>query len=170
MVINEMFCEERINGNFEMPPVTWILVADRSRAKLFHALPDGQSPYPTLGCWSHAAGRLQPRDRDSDEPGRVVHPAGYVSAVEPHEDRDHVEARRFSKELVSHLESLRQEHRFDQFVVIAPPGFLGVLRDSWTPSLRSMIARELNLDLSGLPDSELQKRLESLDLNGNSKP
>ena len=147
-----------------MSPVTWILVADRSRAKLLHVLPDGKVPYPTLGCWIHEAGRLQPRERDAEEPGRVIHPAGYASAVEPHEDRDHVEARRFAKELVNHLEHLRQEHRFDRFVVIAPPGFLGVLRESWTPSLHSMIIRELNLDLSGLPETELQKRLESLDI------
>ncbi len=147
-----------------MPPVTWILVADRCRAKLLHALPDGQGPYPTLGCWSHEAGRLQPRERDAEEPGRVIHPAGYASAVEPHEDRDHVEARRFAKELVDHLEHSRQERRLDRLLVIAPPGFLGVLRDAWTPSLHAMIDREWNLDLSGLSEADLQRRLESLNL------
>ena len=145
-----------------MTQVTWILVADRCRAKLLHVLPEGQGPYPTLACWSHEAGRIQPRERDAEEPGRIIHPAGYASAVEPHEDRVHVEARRFSKELVNHLEQCRQEHRFDRLVVIVPPGFLGVLRESWTPSLHSMIVGELNLDLTGLAEADLQKRLQSL--------
>ncbi len=145
-----------------MPQVTWILVADRCRAKLLHILPEGQGPYPTLACWSHEAGRLQPRERDADEPGRIIHPAGYASAVEPHEDRDHVEARRFAKELVNHLEHSRQERRFDRLLVIAPPGFLGVLRDAWTPSLQAMIEHEWNYDLAGLTDAALQRRLEGL--------
>lgn len=145
-----------------MNQVTWILVADRSRAKLLHVLPEGQGPYPTLACWSHEAGRIQPRERDAEEPGRIIHPAGYASAVEPHEDRDHVEARRFAKELVGHLEHSRQERRFDRLFVIAPPGFLGVLRDAWTPSLHAMIVREWNHDLAGLTEAALQRRLEEL--------
>lgn len=145
-----------------MSTIHWILIADRSKAKLVHALPDGQGPFPTLQCFVHEAGRLQPRERDSDEPSRVVHPAGYVSALEPHEDRDHVEATRFAAELVAHLERSRQEGRFDQLTVIAPPRFLGVLRDTWTPSLRKMIHLELHHDLMSLTAAELQKRLDEL--------
>ena len=153
-----------------MAKVTWILVADRSRAKLLHQLSGGQGPYPTLSCWSHEAGRLQPWERDAEEPGRIIHPAGYASAVEPHEDRDHVEARRFAKELVDHLELSRQEHRFDRLLVIAPPKFLGVLRQSWTPSLEAMIDGEWNEDLAGFSEADLQRRLEALETTESKLP
>jgi protein required for attachment to host cells len=125
-------------------------------------LPDGQGPFPELACFVHEAGRLQARERDDDKPGRVNHSAGYPSAVEPHEDRDHVESRRFATELANSLEHRRQENRFDQLIVIAPPKFLGVLRDAWTPSLRNMISLEFHQDLMTLPDAELQQRLEEL--------
>jgi protein required for attachment to host cells len=148
--------EERI-----MSGVTWILVADRSRAKLLHRLPDGQVPYPTLHCWSHGPGRVRVSDRKSDQPGRVAHPAGYYSALEPHEDLDHVEARRFAAELTSYLEGCRLENRFDDLIVVAAPKFLGTLRESWSPVLGRMVVRELNADVTGLSDANLQSYLES---------
>jgi protein required for attachment to host cells len=145
-----------------MANVSWILVADRTRARLLHVLPHEQEPFPTVACFTHAAGRLRPRERDSDEPSRVVHPAGHASALEPHEDREHVEAVRFAAELVDYLERSRQDGRFDRLIIIAPPKFLGVLRNAWTPSLQRMVEREETHDLLGLSDVELQVRLEDL--------
>jgi protein required for attachment to host cells len=145
-----------------MAMVRWILVADRTRGRLLHALPAGRGPFPTLACFVHEEGRLQSRERDTDEPGRVIHPAGYVSAVEPHEDQDLVQAKRFAAQLVAHLERSRQERRFDQLIVIVPPKFLGVLRDAWTPSLQNMIQSEIAQDLMPLSDAELQRRLDEL--------
>lgn len=142
--------------------VTWILIADRTKAKLVHVLPHGEGPFPELASLAHEAGRLQPRERDSSKPGRVIHPAGYASAVEPHEDRDHVESRRFAAEIVHHLDHCRQEGRFDQLMVIAPPKFLGVLRDAWPPPLQKLVHREIDQDLMTVPVAELQRRLEEL--------
>ncbi len=85
-----------------------------------------------------------------------------MSALEPHEDTNHVDARRFASELVTYLEQHRQAHRFDRLFVIAPPKFLGVLRDSWTPSLKRLIQDEVDLELTTLTDAELQQRLEKV--------
>lgn len=145
-----------------MGTVDWILVADRTRAKLFHAIPGGHGPFPVLACFTHEQGRLLPQERNTDKPGRAVHPAGWTSAVEPHEDADHVENRRFAAELVSYLERGRLERRFDRLTVIAPPKFLGVLRDAWKSSLKPLIGTEIPQDLMQLSDAELQQRLESL--------
>ena len=142
--------------------VTWILVADRTKAKLLHALPHGQGPFPELASLVHEAGRLLPHERDSAEPGRVIHPAGYASAVEPHEDRDHVESKRFAAEIVNYLDHCRQEGRFDQLMVIAPPKFLGVLREAWPPPLKKLVHLEIDQDLLTVPAAELQRRLEEL--------
>ncbi|MFO0918784.1 MAG: host attachment protein [Planctomycetaceae bacterium] len=142
--------------------ITWILIADRTKAKLLHVLPHGQGPFPELASLIHEAGRLQARERDSSEPGRVIHPAGYASAVEPHEDRDHVESKRFAAEIVHHLDHCRQESRFDQLIVVAPPKFLGVLRDAWTPLLRRMVQLEVHQDLMTISATDLQRRLEEL--------
>lgn len=145
-----------------MEKTCWILVADRAKARLLHALPDGQGPFPVLKCYVHEEGRRRDKDRDSAEPGRVIHPAGYVSAVEPHEDRNHLEARKFASILIDDLERNSLENRFDQLMVIAPPKFLGVLREAWYPDLKKKIFLEVSQDLMPLSDAELQQRLEGL--------
>lgn len=145
-----------------MPTIDWILVADRSRARLLHVLPQGARPWPTLASFIHAAGKLNRQDRETDVPGRMQLPGGPRAAVEPHEDPEHAEARRFAAQLAAHLDRARQEGRFDRLIVVAAPMFLGVLRESWPPPLRSRIALEVDRNLAGLSDSVLQVRLSSL--------
>jgi len=145
-----------------MLTIDWILVADRSRASILHALPHGLRPYPTVANFIHAEGRLLPQERDSDVSGRIQHPGGARSTIEPHEDRWHVESRRFAKELADVLERDRQNSRFDRLLVIAPPVFMGVLRETWPTLLRECIAIEVTQDLMPLPEKELQSRLSEI--------
>lgn len=145
-----------------MSTVDWILVADRSRAVVLHALPNGIGPFPVLSSYLHAEGRLRSQDRDSDVWGRVQHPGGARSTVEPHEDRWHVEASRFAKELVGTLEHEFRNGRFERLVVIAPAPFLGVLRAEWPQLLRNCIIKEQVENLLGMPESERQKKLAEI--------
>jgi len=145
-----------------MLTVDWILVADRSRGIVLHALPHGVRPYPTLASFVHVEGRQTPQERDSDVSGRIQHPGGARSTIEPHEDRWHVEARRFAKKLADFLEHDSLNGRFDRLIVIAPPAFLGVLREAWPPHVRDRIVCEIDDDLLPLPESELQTRLANI--------
>ncbi len=145
-----------------MSPIDWILLADRSRAVVLHALPDGMRPFPVLASYIHAEGRLRPQDRDSDVSGRVQHPGGARSTVEPHEDRWHVEARRFARQLADTLEKEHGQQRFERLVVIAPAPFLGVLRAEWSPALRACIIREQVENLLAIPESDRQERLAEI--------
>jgi protein required for attachment to host cells len=145
-----------------MPSVDWVLVADRSRARILHLLPDGLLPLPTLASFIHPEGHLAPQDRDSDVAGRLQLPGGPRSAVEPHEDRWHVEATRFAKQLAESLDRDRQQNRFDRLFVIAPPALMGVLREAWPSLVRTRIAGEFTEDLLPLPEQELQQRLSKL--------
>lgn len=150
--------------------VDWVLVADRSRAKVLHVLPEGQKPWPVLASFMHVEGKQLPQDHDSDAPGRIFLPGGARSAVEPHEDRAHVEARRFATQLGDLLEHDRQERRFDRLFVVAAPMFLGVIRNCWPDTLRRTVAHEIDLDLMGLDDHALQDRLMQLLAEANGRP
>ncbi|MDP1797636.1 MAG: host attachment protein [Planctomycetaceae bacterium] len=142
--------------------VDWILLADRSRANILHALPDGLQPFPTIVSLIHGEGRLHPQDRDSDAAGRIQLQSGARSATEPHEDRRHVEARVFAKQIVEYLEQASRDRRFDRLFVVAPPEFLGVLRETWPHLLHRKIVREVNANLTQLPQAELQTRLAEI--------
>lgn len=145
-----------------MPSVDWILIADRSRAVIVHALPEGAHPFPTLASYVHSEGRLRPQDRDSDVRGSVLQPSGAHSTIEPHEDRWHVEARRFAKQLVEALEHEHQNRRFDRLMIIAPAPFMGVLREAWPRDLQACILAERTENLLPLSESERQSRLAEI--------
>lgn len=142
-----------------MTSIDWILIADRSRAVILRALPDSTHPFATVASFVHSEGRLRPRDQESDVPGSVQHPGGARSTVEPHEDRWHVEARRFAKELADTLDLELQKRHFERLVVIAPAPFLGVLRDEWPPRVRACIITDRIESLLTLSESDRQERL-----------
>lgn len=142
-----------------MTTVDWILVADRSQASILHVLPNRMAPLPIIERFDHPEGRLTGRDLYSDASGRIQLAGKARTAVEPHEDHKHVDSRRFAKELVDALEHHRQERRFDRLFVIAPPMFLGILRESFSTALRETIIAEIPKELTQLTESDLQSRL-----------
>ncbi len=142
--------------------VDWILVADRGRARVLHAIPDA-TVFPTLMTFVHPEADLKRSELESDTPARVRQMAGVPgSTIEPHTDHKHLTAERFAHELTEHLEKARQEGRFERLFVVAPPLFLGELRKSWKHPLAAMVAGEVDKDFSGLRDHELMEHLRSV--------
>lgn len=140
--------------------VDWILVADRGRARVLHAIP-GATVYPTLATYLHPESDLTRQQGESDSPGRMALEGSARSTFEPHTDHKHLTAERFAHELTEHLEKARQEGRFDRLFVVAPPLLLGELRKSRKQPLNAMVAGEVDKDLSGLGDHELMEHLRS---------
>ena len=140
--------------------VTWILIADRGRARVF-----SRDLY--LDKWSKVAsfdfpeGRLREGETRTDRPSSISVGDGR-SAPEPHSDFRHTTAANFSRELVDYLEKGRQAKAFDLLWILAPPLFLGELRDHLPNTLRSLVRREWPKDLTGHPDSQIPGELEQL--------
>jgi protein required for attachment to host cells len=141
--------------------VDWILVADRGRARVLHAIPDA-TVFPTLVTFVHPEADMKRSDLESDASGRTRQPGEARTALEPHTDHKHLTAERFAHELTEHLEKARQEGRFERLFVVAPPLFLGELRKSWKHPLAAMVAGEVDKDFSGLSDHELMEHLRSV--------
>ena len=141
--------------------VDWILVADRARARVLHAVP-GVAVFPTIAGFVHPEGDMTRGETESDASGRIQLPGSARSAFEPHTDHKHLTAERFARELTEYLEKARQEGRFNRLFVVAPPLFLGELRKSWKAPLAAMVVSDLDKDLSGMGDHELMVHLRSL--------
>ena len=142
--------------------VDWVLVADRSRARIFKTPTDQKGHFPLHATFAHEEGRLQRHEMESDSPGRVYRQGGSRSGVDPHEDPEHRESRKFAAELSVYLDKACQEHQFDRLIVVAPPTFLGILRDHWTVPVQACIAHEIHKELAGLSDSHVQTRLADI--------
>lgn len=108
-----------------------------------------------IGRLSDPLARLHDRDFKSDRPGvfdRAAPGGGRRGAVARHgtggerRPRRH-EAELFARTIAEQLEQARARHEFDRLVVVAAPGFLGMLRRALPAALRAQVAAEVRKDL-----------------------
>lgn len=150
------------NKNHKPTITEWVLVADRHQAKVYQVTEGAKPAWPCVAMLTHAESRLQPRELETDAPGRVILPGGARSAVEPHEDRVIVEAKKFARQVVDQLDHDRQAQKFHRLYIVAEPTFLGILRETLPNPLKVLVVHEQSCDLVELDDHELTKRLKSL--------
>ncbi len=131
-----------------------IVVADQAEARFYDTEPPDAALHPA-GRLSEAQARLHDRDLVSDRPGRVFDHApgpGRRGAVAHHatggerRPHRHVELL-FARRIAEALALARSQGRIDRIVLMAEPGFLGLLRQVLPPGLGSSIAAEVPKDL-----------------------
>jgi len=110
--------------------ITWILVADASRARVLR-LNSNESAPKVVDERHHPASRAKASDLVAGDRGRTQprnrnDPRGAAMAYStpPKE----VEAEAFAREITDHLRLALARNEYDHLVLVAPPEFLGVLR------------------------------------------
>lgn len=146
-----------------MPTTTWIVAADSSRARLFE-ITEPDRRLRTVEEFDHPKGRANNRELVSDADGRFpakhVGPGGDSSGqrVAPVEHRTEL----FSKTLARYLDKARSRHRYDKLYLIAPPEFLGLMRENLTKEVRKAVAEEINKDLSWFDARDIERYVKPL--------
>lgn len=138
---------------------TWVLVADAARATVLENKGRGTGLHAVDGLSfthdsdaSHELGRDRPsRTHQSVGPGR--------SSVEPKSDPHTEQKRDFARILADALASGHARHAFDKLVVVAPPAFLGMLRDALPKPVADLVTAEIAKDLTKTPVIELAEHL-----------
>lgn len=162
---------------------TWIVVADRSRARIFtpvegeHTPLDeivhfagragfvGEEKYPAetldeVEDLVHPESEQMRQELEPDHPGRTKKSPGTSSAYETtHTDTRHQTAEDFAREIVDRLDHARQENQFDRLILVSPPLFLGVLRKKLPHALKSLVAHEIDKDFIKLSAQEIRSHL-----------
>jgi protein required for attachment to host cells len=138
---------------------TWILLADAASARLYVS---GERPgdWTLLRQLEHAESRMRPSELLSDKPGRVKQSTGSRAALEPPTPRKKVEAERFARELAQVLDEGVVSGGCERLVLVAPPAFLGVLRDKLPPRVAARVSDVIEKDYLHLDQPTLKKRLE----------
>jgi protein required for attachment to host cells len=141
---------------------TWILVADSAHAKLFTTeLPE--TPWSLVKEFDNPDGRKTSHEIDpSSPPGRmqVAKSLGAQrSAMEPHSTPKEAAAGRFAHELAAFVQNGRNTSQFDKVVLVAPPHFLGQLRELMAAHLGAALAKSIDKDLVACNGAELRERL-----------
>lgn len=132
-----------------------IVVADQSEAD-FYELEQRDKPPRLVQRLEDPDAHLHDRDLKSDRPGRLFTPAqgtgGRRGAVTHHSTGGEsgprkVEARRFARRITAALDEERRQHRYDRLVVMAPPAFLGLLREEMPAAVGDLLSAEVGKDL-----------------------
>lgn len=128
---------------------TWIVVADRSRARLFEETRLPRS-VQEIADFVNPAGRARHGELTSDAEGRSRSTGLSTRAhsESPGTTADVHEAERFSREFAEYLEHARNEHRYQRLWLIAAPKFLAMLRQSLSREAHKLVEEAIDKDLS----------------------
>jgi protein required for attachment to host cells len=140
---------------------TWIVVAHEAGARVFESRGTG-SGLDLLEEIEHPLGRARDGEIDSDRPGRSFRKdsgdprrAAMSRSEGPH---DHAVAG-FARDLAERLQQGRVSNRFRRLVLVAPPRFLGLLRQSLDTPTADLVIGSLNKDLARADEAELIEQL-----------
>lgn len=140
--------------------VTYVLVADGARARLYLNEGPGKGLRPVSGATHKADLHHHARDVKSDKPGRAVDAGtGQRSAMEPHQDWHRFEKHKFAREMAKLLDSAAAGKAFDRLILVAPPATLGDLRMELGEQTAKLVSGELAKDLTRHPEHELPQHL-----------
>lgn len=133
---------------------TWIVVADASQARVFD--PDGPNgKWVVVQQFSHLESREQGQDLRGNRPDQIQHAEEKdIRGPQPERFFD-VEDDRFAKEICEALTRSVSANAFRNLVLVAPPRFLGRLRQHLTPAIRPRVRAEIAKDYSSLKPHEL---------------
>ena len=131
--------------------VAWVLLADARHGRLLCC---GLTPQDR--CHVDECDSIQNDWPGHDHPrsGPLRKPTGASYGIEDDEVREPTS--RFARQVVAWLHHKMDEHEIERIVILAPPHFLGALRDEHPAHLRGK-AIERKGELMNVPTSELAK-------------
>lgn len=147
-----------------VPPNTWIVVCDRTRARIFDSIWPHEKAWSEVAALVHPEARQHERDTISDGPGSFAESAGGHHAGDPQTDFRHRTAEAFARQVVEHLEEHRLRDDFGELVIVAPSVFLGVLRETLPAPLAKLVRVEVDKEYVQLTPREMQERLHKLNV------
>jgi protein required for attachment to host cells len=132
---------------------TWILVSDASRARVFSFDKD-DGPWRLVEQLEHPLGRARTSDLVSDRAGRQRQIGPPLSQqTDPAEQESH----RFAEKLCHLLQKGSDDHRFARLVLVAPPRFLGYLREILREPVARHVVASLDKDYTLHDERELRR-------------
>lgn len=148
-----------------MQAVTWILVSDASRAKLFEVQ---QGRLRELEDLIHPESALHADDLITDHRGRKGKGEAARPGLSATNEAKENEAERFARQGARRLLEGLDAHRYESLLLVAPPHHLGLLRRFLDPQVGRRVSASFHRDYINLPPEELRRRLgELLDLQAS---
>jgi len=139
---------------------TYIVVADAARARIFTRDALQLEEQENL---VHGEGRLHEGDLVTGETGAVDESAANSQRASRGDSvaLDH-EADIFAKQVTEKLYQARVDNRMDKLILVAPPRFLGVLRDKLDAPTQKLVIHSLDKDLTKASLDTIQQAVSDM--------
>ncbi len=139
---------------------TWILVANRSQARIFRYL-GLRSGLELVEKIRHPESRERTGQMISDRPGRVFDSIGsgrhsLSTEVDAHDER----ALEFARSLAERLRAARGRNEFSRLMIVAEAGFLGRIKQALDGQVLKSVVATLDRDFHQKSSSELSRHVE----------
>ena len=140
---------------------TWLLIADGRHAKVMET--DGQGGFHSIDDMARSTELPMSRDILADRPGRTFDSLGAGRHAKENPTDPHRQLKReFAGTVVRALRKAMLAKRFERLILIAPPAFMGDLREELPKDLKDKIAGEATSDLTKTPEQELPAHLSHI--------
>ena len=142
---------------------TWVAVCNGWRAQVYEwAGPGG--PLLQLQIMVHTESRSRNLEITTDKPGRTQHRTrdGKRGSMAPPTYPKDVERQIFAREVAGFLSSRARRGEFVDLVLIAPPRFLGLLRELLSDLPQTMAIKTVDKDLTAVKPKDLMEALEEI--------
>jgi protein required for attachment to host cells len=142
--------------------ITWIIVADGSRARFLANDGPGKGLHAAIAQEFHHE-TPPTRELGTEKPGRTAPSVGTNrSALQPHVDWHQFEKDKFSQEMANLLNSAAEKKSFDNLIIVAPPRTLGTLRSALSTHTSERIRAEIAKDLTQVPLQDMPEHLKEV--------
>jgi protein required for attachment to host cells len=139
-------------------PKLWYVITDGGRARFVER--DEAGAFRTLSSFVSTELHKSTHELGLDRPARVRESASPSRhAVEPRRDLHEAAKEDFVRTVAAELAALLNQGQFDELVLVAPPGVLRELKDSLSKPTAKVVVKELQKDLTKVPDHELTGHL-----------
>jgi protein required for attachment to host cells len=136
-----------------------VIVADQAIARVY-SLATPRSRLKELATIDHSAGRLRNQGFEADRPGRSFQTSGKKRhALQRKIDPRTQHAMMFARSLAAQVEKMRLRGEVERLILVAPPKFLGLLRDALGTESRRLLQGQFLLNLTGMKAADIRARL-----------
>jgi len=128
--------------------ISWVLVADSGRARIFESDQTFKA-LAEVNDMVNPSARQKDGELTSDAPGRAFDSGGQGRhAMEDKTSTKEQHELFFAEQINDYLELGRTTGKYKALVIIAAPGFLGMLRKTLNHNLIKLVAGEINRNLT----------------------
>jgi len=140
---------------------TWVVIADASQARVYR-IDQAAHQLVWVNTFEHPQSRLKSGELTADGPGsQSAKGAGALhTAYNPRSDQHEIEKENFAKELANALDVARNDHHYDELILIAEPHFHGLLHSQLSDHVNRMVSQSIKKNYLSANERELYKLVQ----------